>query len=204
MDFVFIYSTALLFFMLMDPFGNLPVFIATLRKIPEDRYVPVILRECVFALIAMFLALAVGRAFLGILHISHSALGLAGGLILLLMGIKMVFSSFSEEKVPAATEPFVVPIAIPFICDPGLVAILITIRNSNPSASFGNCLAALALAWVAQTLILLCGRRIAAILGHKTLDALESLLGLLLICIAVGMILAGIHEVYGVGNVKPY
>ncbi len=204
MDIVFIYSTALLFFMLMDPFGNLPIFIATLKKMPDRRYVPVMLRESVFALAAMLLALAAGRGFLGILHISHSALGIAGGLILLLMGIKMVFSSFSEEKVAPLTEPFIVPIAIPLICDPGLVAIMITIRNSNVGATFLNCLAALVLAWTAQTLILLCGRRIAALLGHKMLDALDSLPYLLFLFISVETFIAGIYEGGCVGSVQSY
>lgn len=200
MDMAFIYSTAILFVMLMDPFGNLPIFIASLRNIPPERYPKVVLRESLFALAAMGLVLYFGHSFLKLMHISHSSLGIAGGLILLLMGIKMVFSTFSEEKNAEVQEAFIVPLAIPLICGPGLIAILVTLRGSNPSASFWNCLAALFLAWVAQTLILLCGRQIARMLGHKTLDALESLMGLLLTCIAVGMMISGINEAYGIGK----
>ena len=95
-------------------------------------------------------------------------------------------------------EPFIVPLAIPLICGPGIIAILVTIRGSNPSATFPNCLAALVLAWLVQTVILLCGRQIARLLGSKTLDALESLMGLLLTCIAVGLLINGINETYGI------
>ena len=199
MDFTFIYSTAILFVMLMDPFGNLPVFMATLRNIPPERFSRVILRESCLALGAMALALALGRTFMELMHIDPGTLGIAGGLILLLMGIKMVFPAApSAEKVQSVMEPFIVPLAIPLICGPGIIAILVTIRGSNPSATFPNCLAALVLAWLVQTVILLCGRQIARLLGSKTLDALESLMGLLLTCIAVGLLINGINETYGI------
>ena len=198
MDLTFIYSTAILLLMLMDPFGNLPMFIATLRNVPQERFPRVILRESCFAFLAMVFALALGRSFMGIMHIAPGTLGIAGGLILLLMGIKMVFPApQSAEKIQDIPEPFIVPLAIPLICGPGLFAILVTIRTSDSSASFTNCLAALFLAWLAQTLILLCGRRIARLLGPRMLDALESLMGLLLTCIAVGLLINGINETYG-------
>lgn len=78
MDFTFIYSTAILFVMLMDPFGNLPVFMATLRNIPPERFSRVILRESCLALGAMALALALGRTFMGLMHIAPGTLGIAG------------------------------------------------------------------------------------------------------------------------------
>mgnify|MGYP004703014657 FL=1 len=116
MDFTFIYSTAILFVMLMDPFGNLPVFMATLRNIPPERFSRVILRESCLALGAMALALALGRTFMELMHIAPGTLGIAGGLILLLMGIKMVFPAApSAEKVQSVMEPFIVPLAIPLI-----------------------------------------------------------------------------------------
>ena len=199
MDLTFIYSTAILLLMMMDPFGNLPVFIATLRNVPQDRFPRVILRESCFAFLAMVFALALGRSFMGIMHIAPGTLGIAGGLILLLMGIKMVFPApaVADEKMQDLPEPFLVPLAIPLICGPGLFAILVTIRGGDPAATFPNCLTALFLAWLAQTGILLCGRRIARLLGPRVLDALESLMGLLLTCVAVGLLINGINETYG-------
>lgn len=197
---VFIYSTAILFVMLMDPFGNLPVFVATLRSTPPERFARIIFRESVFALIAMMITLILGRTFMKLLHIQHSTLGIAGGLILLLMGIKMTFSNQEEDKKNTEAEPFIVPLAIPLICGPGIIAMLVTMRGSAPEATFLNCAAALVLAWLIQTPVLLCGKQIAKVLGHKTLNAMESLMGLLLTCIAVGMLINGINETYGLAG----
>ncbi len=197
MDFPFVYGTAMLFLMLMDPFGNLPVFMATLRGVPPERQTRVLLRELTFALVAMVLALTAGRAFFGLLHIAPGTLAIAGGLILFLTGIKMVFSSLAEGTPEDGPEPFIVPLAIPLVCGPGLIAILATLRGSVPQATLPNCLAAVALAWAAQTAIMLCGRPLARILGRRGLDALESLMGLLLTCLAVGLVIKGINQTYG-------
>ncbi len=199
MDTGFIYSTALLLLMLMDPFGNLPVFMATLRNVPQRRQRWVFFRELLFALIAMLFSVIVGQAFFGLLSISSGALAIAGGLILFLTGIKMVFSSLSESLPEYGPEPFIVPLAIPLVCGPGLIAILSTLRGSVPEATLLNCLAAIGLAWVIQTAIMLCGQPLARILGRRGLDALESLMGLLLTCIAVSLVIRGINQTYGLG-----
>src|SRR5574344_1395326 len=109
-DFSFIVSTALLIFMLLDPFGNLPVFITLLRDRTPQGYTHVILRECLFALVVMLLSLVIGRPFLHLMHISPSSLRVGGGLILLVFGLKMVFTTFSEDKVQKVSDPFFVPI----------------------------------------------------------------------------------------------
>lgn len=199
MNFTFIYSTAMLLLMLTDPFGNLPVFLATLKPVPKRRQPWVLFRELCFALIAMTLALTFGYSFFGLLQIEGGTLAIAGGLILLLTGIKMVFSSLADTKVTTRTEPFIVPMAIPLICGPGVIAILSTLCGSVPEATYPNCLCALLLAWGVQTVILCAGQRIARRLDRRVLNAIESLMGLLLVCLAVGLILRGINQSYGLG-----
>ncbi len=197
MDASFVFATTILLVMLMDPFGNLPVFLAMLKGIPQKQFYRIVIRESLFALLAMMTALAAGRSFMKLMHISPPVLGIAGGLILLIMGIKMVFSGFSQEDVPHPGEQMLVPLAIPLICGPGIVAMLVTIRGSTPAATLLNCSIATIFAWIIQTLILLSGKKIAALLGVKLLDALESLMGLLLSCVAVGMLIEGINRIYG-------
>ncbi|MDD3666831.1 MAG: MarC family protein [Bacteroidales bacterium] len=196
----FIVSTAILFFLLMDPFGNLPLFISILSRFPERRYRPVVIRESVLALSAMVLVLFTGQWLLHVLALTVGELQLAGGVILLIMGTKMVFSNLtSDAAFDCDNEPFCVPLAIPLICGPGEMAMLITLRGSTQVASASNLLFALLLAWFGGTVVLLCGRRIARCLGNKVLDAVESLMGLLLTAIAVGMLVSGMHELYGIG-----
>jgi multiple antibiotic resistance protein len=197
MDFSFIYSTAVLLFMLTDPFGNLPVFIATLNPVPKRRQRKVLVRELFIALVAMVLALTFGHSFFGLLQIEGGILSISGGLILLLTGIKMVFSTLAEEKDEVAEEPFIVPMAIPLICGPGVIAILSTLCGSVPQANYLNCLCALVIAWILQAAILCAGHRIARRLNKRVLGAIESLMGLLLVCLAVGMLVQGINQTYG-------
>lgn len=197
MDWPFIYSTAMLLLMLTDPFGNLPVFLATLKPVPKRRQPKVLFRELCIALVAMILALTFGRSFFGLLQIEGGTLSIAGGLILLLTGIKMVFSTLVEAKDEAEMEPFIVPMAIPLVCGPGVIAILSTLCGSMPQATYLNCFCALLIAWALQTVILCAGHRIARRLDKRVLNAIESLMGLLLVCLAVGLLLRGINQTYG-------
>lgn len=200
MDLKFILSTMVMFFLLMDPFGNLPVFVAIMGKFPKSRYLPVIWRESLLALAMMVLWLAVGNWLLLILHLSVGELHLAGGLILMLIGMRMIFSKFAnEDTFESDSEPYFFPLAVPLICGPGLMAMLITIRGSSPQATWPNLIVALLLAWLGGTLALSCGQRIVRILGNRALDAFEALMGLLLTAIAVGMLVRGLYELYGIG-----
>ena len=197
MNFESVFSRSLLFLMMMDPFGNLPVFVVTLKRNSAREYRHIIFRESVFALGAMLIALFAGGMFLKLLHLSEDKLGIAGGLILFLIGLKMVFSTFSENAVTEEKEPYIVPLAIPLICGPGLIAMLVT-----QSVNIYENVAALLIAWTIQMLILLGGKTISSRLGKKPLDALESLMGLLLTVVAVSMIIDSINQIYKIGPVK--
>ena len=197
MNFKIILSTALLFLMLMDPFGNLPVFVVLLKRNSESEYRQIIFRESVFALAAMLIALFAGGMLLKLLHLSEDKLGIAGGLILFIIGLKMVFSSLSATEIAEEKEPYIVPLAIPLICGPGLIAMLVT-----QSAKVYESVMALLMAWVIQMLILLGGKTISAKLGKKPLDALESLMGLLLTVVSVSMIIDSVNQIYGIGPAK--
>lgn len=198
-DFGYIYSIAILLFMMMDPFGNLPVFLATLKSVPSSRKTRVIFREQCIAFFAMCLSLLFGQRLFGFLHVAPDALTIAGGVILLIVGLKMVFSSLAEDaEENRGLEPFIVPLAIPLVCGPGLIAILATLRDASPSATWLNCFSALTLAWLVNVTIMLFGRRLAVTLGRRGLKAMENLMGLLLTAIAVGMIINGIKISFGI------
>ncbi len=181
-------SMAFLFFVLMDPVGNLPVFVSMLGRRNAAEYRHIVIRESVFALTGMLFIFFLGQFIMRGLHITSVRLGLAGGLILLLIGIRMVFYTLKPEKTDAAEkEPYIVPLAIPLICGPGLIAMLVTMSQGRLEV-----LTALAAAWLMQMAVLLCGKKVALILGQKPLDALEALMGLLLTGISIGMIIDNI------------
>lgn len=204
MDTAFIFAGAVQFFLLMDPFGNLPFFISILQGKSSSEYRRIVVRESLIALIFLLAALFAGRWFLGMLGLSVGMLRLSGGLILLIIGTKMALSSMSCETSGSGAErrprrePFIVPLAVPLICGPGTLAMLMTFPRTGSLSGEISAVAAVLLAWLCQSLVLLSGKKTAELLGNKMLDALESLMGLLLASMAVGMLVTGIHEIYGV------
>lgn len=207
MNYTFIFSNVVLFVLLMDPFGNLPLFVSILKTKTSRQYRWIVIRESFFALMLMLCVLGAGRWFIGLLGLSTGILQLSGGLVLLLMSLKMVFSSVNldHKKADSALEkePYIVPLAVPLICGPGTMAMLMSFLRHSPDATVVNSVLVVLLAWLVQGIILFFGKEMANLLGAKMMDALESLMGLLLTSIAVGMLVAGIHEIYRIPAVLP-
>jgi len=186
-------STALTLLLVMDPLGNIPNFMAALKHVPEERRYRVILRECLFALGLLLAVLAGGRSFMAVFGLSSEALRISGGIMLFLIALRMIFPPGGAERPdPVEEEPFIVPLATPLIAGPSLIATLM-ILTGNPAAHRPGILAALLTAWISSTLILLCAPFFAGILRRRGLMAVERLMGMLLVVVAVQMFLDGLH-----------
>lgn len=190
-----LWQTALLFFLIMDPLGNLPFFISTLSGVPPERYARIVLRESLIALAAMILMLLFGKAILGLLQISEASLGIAGGIVLLLIAVKMIFEKHEAVEARQPEEPFVVPLAIPMIAGPSALATAILVRGRT-DLSLANALAALVLAWCGSTFLLLSSKTLARWLGRKVMEAAETLMGLLLAALSMEMLVNGIKRAF--------
>jgi multiple antibiotic resistance protein len=128
-----------------------------------------------------------------VLGISGQALTIAGALVLFLIALRMVFPSPETTLTETVRgEPFIVPLAIPYTAGPSALATVLLLMNREP-ARWPVWLGALTLAWLASTFILVLGSRIGAFLGQKGLIALERLMGLLLVALAVQMFLQGLR-----------
>ena len=190
-------SILILLFLVMDPLGNLPVFITTLENLPPKRYGAVVLRESLIALGVLLLFFFCGGKILEFFHISKASLELSGGIILFLIAIKLIFSTPAEQmqrQNNPAHEPFIVPLAIPLFAGPGSMSTAILLGGKSGSL-FAEALA-LICAWSICTLILLSGRYAGKFLGTKVLAAMESLMGLLLTTMALEMIISGIKQAF--------
>lgn len=189
-------STAFLLFLVLDPIGNIPVFLAILGNVPAERRRRVLLRELLIALAALILFLFLGKYILAALQISQASLGAAGGIILFLIAIRMVFpmpkGMFAEET---DGEPFIVPLAIPLIAGPAAMATLMLLMARQPDRWY-QWLAALLLAWTASGIILMLSSPLVRLLGKRTLTAIERLMGLVLTAVAVEMLIDGIEQAY--------
>nr|WP_255698202.1 MarC family protein [Tessaracoccus sp. ZS01] len=185
------------FFLVMDPLGNVPLFLTALRNTPEERRQWVILRELLIALAVMVAFLFAGRSLLDLLNIGNAALETAGGVILLLIAIRMVFPTAERNLREPHTddEPFIVPLAVPYVAGPSLLAVEVVLISQNP-ADWPIFLGALILAWSVTAGILYLSGFLRRVVGDKTLIAIERLMGMILVILAVQMMLGGIKAFF--------
>jgi MarC family membrane protein len=189
-------STTILLFLVLDPIGNIPAFQFALQNVPPSRHGKIILRELLIALFALILFLFFGSFLLQFLQISRSSLGIAGGIILFLIAIKMVFPAVGQTPAPEAeSEPFIVPLAIPLVAGPSAMAILMLLTAKDPH-NWPYWLLALVLAWFLTGIILLMANKLMDLLGKRMVTAFERLMGLILTAIAVEMFLQGLKDAF--------
>jgi len=186
-------STVVILLVVTDPIGNIPLFISLMQRVPSARRWRVILRECVIAYGVLVAFAFFGDSILKLLSISYRSLNLAGGVILFLIAIRMVFRTSDALFGDASEEePFIVPLAIPGIAGPGAIATVVLLTSRAPQR-MSVWIAAITLAIAAVTLILGFADRLSALLGQRMLVALERLMGMLLATIAVEMLLRGVE-----------
>lgn len=185
------FSAAILLFFVMDPIGNIPLFLAALRPVEPHRRLRVVGRELLIAFGLLVGFLYAGRPLLALLGISEPALTMAGGIVLFLIALKMVFpSAHGPLGETVDGEPFVVPLAVPYIAGPSALATVLLMTSRDPGRHV-EWLAAVSLAWAASAAILLAGARLSRLLGEKGIVAIERLMGMVLVASAVQMFLDG-------------
>lgn len=178
-------------FLLMDSIGNIPLFLAILKDIPRKRQTQIILRELLIALVIMVLFNYLGDFLLNALQVTQYSVLISGGIILFLIALKMIFPVKSEgENAPTSEkEPFIVPLAIPLVAGPAVLAAIILYSRQTS----GTIIAIIA-AWVVTTLILLSSTFLNKILGKRGILACERLMGLILTMVAIQMFLEGLGQ----------
>ncbi len=189
------YSALVLLFLVMDPLGNLPIFLSVLETVPRSRRMRIVLREMLLALLVMMLFLFGGQWVLQVLHLSEESVYISGGIILFLIALKMVFpvakAAQAEDEIDG--EPLLVPLAIPLVAGPSSLAVLMLLAAREPG-QMPTWVLALLCAWLISAMILLAATQLQHFLGRRGLIAMERLMGLVLVAIAVQMFLDGIKN----------
>ena len=186
-----ILSAMLLIFLVMDPLGNVPLFLVLLETVEPKRRRLVLLRESLFALGFLLLFLYVGRYLLNLLQISQPALGIAGGVVLFLIALRMIFPQPGGVFGPTPEgEPFIVPIAIPLIAGPSALATVMLMATQDPEHMLWWTVAIIG-AWLLSTSILVSSESLRRVLRPRGLVAIERLMGMILMTVAVQMLLSG-------------
>lgn len=164
---------------------------------PQAKRRRIVIRECFIGLVILMLFLFGGETFLNIFHLETEAVTIAGGVIFLLIGLKMIFPAPDGGGLFAADqEPLVVPIALPMIAGPSALATLLVLSHNNPANQLGLAYSLL-LAWFVSSVILFVAPVLYKVLRKKGLVALERLMGMLLLILSVQMFIDGIRGVLG-------
>jgi multiple antibiotic resistance protein len=186
-------AIAVTLFLVMDPLGNIPAFAAALKQVPPERRQRVLVRELLIALLVLVACLLVGKPLLAWLHLEPRSISIAGGIVLFLIALRMIFPSEGAALVDGTEgEPFIVPLAIPLLAGPSALSTLLLLAQTRPSRTV-EYLAALAIAWAASAVILLASPLLERVLKRKGLLALERVMGMLLVMLAVQLFLDGIR-----------
>ncbi len=194
-----IVSAAFTLFLVMDPVGNIPVWLAILKDVPPHRQRTIVFRENLIALLVLLAFFLFGPFILKLFGVGGPALGIAGGVVMFIIAIRMIFRPpggiFGDEQ--TAGEPLIVPLAIPLLAGPSAITV-VTLMGSNLTAPPWQAVTALVIAWAVGLVILLAGPRIAKILGQRGINATERLMGMILTVIAVQMTLEGIRSFFNI------
>ena len=184
----------MLMLLMADPVGNIPLTLACLKTVPNQRRLWVLARECVIAGGILILAMFFGRQFTQMLGLSDAALSIGGAVIVMLMAIRMVFPS--KEGIFGETpggEPMIVPLAVPAIAGPSTIATIIMLAAAQPGRllEWG---AVIVVTMVVCFAVLGSAEWLQRRLGDKVTMAIERLTGLILAMMATQMFLGGLDS----------
>lgn len=179
-------------FLVMDPLGNVPLFLSILKSVPPERRQKVLLREIGIAYIVLIMFLLMGDGLLRFLGLEQEAVSIAGGIVLFLIALRMIFPGEGGWTGHSPQgEPFIVPLAIPLVAGPSTLATVLLLQQTVPDSSTLTLVIVVTIAWAASGVILLSSTLLYRALGERGLIAMERLMGMLLVMVAVQMLMNG-------------
>lgn len=188
-----IFFNAITLLLIMDPLGNIPPFLSALKKVEPARRRKILLREILIAYVVLLAFLFAGKYLLRLLSLQEETVSIAGGIVLFLIALRMVFPKPDATADALEGEPFIVPLAIPLIAGPSTLASLLLLQQTTPNGTV-QLLLALTLAWVVTAIILLSSTVLYRLLKERGLIAVERLMGMLLVMLAVQMFINGLAK----------
>jgi MarC family membrane protein len=185
------WSATILLILITDPVGNIPIFANALRHVPPQRRPWVILREILIAFVLLLAFMFVGEGFLRVMNLSELALQIGGGVILFLIALRMVFPPPESADAEQMSEPLIVPLAVPAVAGPSALATVLLLVSQQPAQRI-EWIAALCVTMLVSAVVLVSAERIERVIGRRPLVAVERLMGLVLVSVAIEMLLRGI------------
>lgn len=190
-------SALILLLLVLDPLGSLPIFISVMRAVPRERRTRVAVREVGIAFCVLLAFMFLGEGFLRVMHLSERSLEVAGGVILMIIAIRMIFGGSGESAygLEPGKEPVIFPLAVPLLAGPSAMATVLLLASRQPDR-IAEWIGALSVAMLVSGVVLVLADRIRKLLGDSVVSAIEKLMGLVLTAIAVEMVLAGLKRYF--------
>jgi MarC family membrane protein len=190
-------SALVLLLLVLDPVGSLPIFISVMRPVEPARRTRVALRETAIAFGVLLAFMLTGQAFLSLMRLSERSLEVAGGVILLVIAMRMIFASGDQVYAAESSgrEPLIFPLAVPLLAGPSAMATVLLLASRQPERLW-HWIGALTVAMAVSAVVLLAADRIRQWIGDSMVSAIEKLMGLVLTAIAVEMVLAGLKRYF--------
>lgn len=188
-----ILSAAITLFLILDPFGNVPIFLSILKSYDAQKRRKIIIREMLIALVVLTLFLFQGNRILSLMGITGPAVSISGGIILFIIALRMIFPDSSHKEGSDGIEPIVVPLAVPLVAGPSAIA-MVTLFTSKEPDRIMDWFIALILAWTASFAIILISDLLQKLLGNSALKAIERFMGMILTALATQMLLSGVKD----------
>lgn len=195
-----ILATFITLVFVMDPLGNVPIFLTVLKDVDPRRRQWVIFRELLIALVVLLIFLFAGSAMLQVMGLRQESVSIAGAIILFLIGVRMIFPS--PHGLMGDTpdgEPFIVPLAIPAVAGPSSLAIAMLMVTQDPDRMLDWTIALVA-AWAVVAILLMASPLLLRALGNRGLIAMERLMGMILVIISVQMFFDGVQKFLNLGG----
>ena len=205
-DTAFFITSFVTLFVIIDPIGLTPIFLALTQGLSAKQRRSIALRASVTSVIILALFTLFGEAVLGFIGISMPAFRIAGGLMLFLLAVDMLFEKRSERREKRTEEddghdPSIFPLATPLIAGPGALAAMILLVSEHEGDPAGQAMVFLAAAAVLAIcfVVFLATELIERLLGPTGIKVLTRLFGMILGALAVQFVLDGLAA-FGVIN----
>ena len=199
-DTAFLITSFVTLFVIVDPIGLTPIFIALTQGLPPARRRSIALRATVTAAILLAVFAAMGEAVLGFIGISMPAFRVAGGVLLFLTALDMLFERRNKRREDRSEEddfddPSIFPMAIPLIAGPGSIATVILLSGQidgvqGPILVLGVAVSVMIVAFS----LFLAGNLLERALGDIGINVVTRLLGMLLAALSIQFILDGLKD----------
>ena len=188
-------SVIVTFFVIMDPLGTVPIFIALTRKEKAQKQKRLALQAVLISFSVIIVFALFGNQILGFLDISLTSLQASGGLLLLLVALELLTGKDAEPAKTGDVSVALVPLGTPLLAGPGAIAAtIIFVRQSNNLADFLTIILGLIAVHVILYLFLRFSIPVMRIVGRGGITVATKLAGLLLAAIAVQMMVGAIAE----------